>query len=227
VFNGHPDDVSIDQLLACEHFTVAFDSTIVNQHGGDDATGSDTNEYQANIKIKPDTAQVDAPLTGTATGTYAQATGQEIQHNQSCGADSGGTYDEVTDELSGTGDTATVSGLTLPTDTGGPPVLTLSLGSPTEQYRGHIDTTACATSRTFTQSLWAGDFLDLHESEIDFGIVPTTDFGFTYSFTLSGGSGAVVATGSYDTPSLDFGDDTLSEHTTITVTHTPQAFTKL
>ena len=227
VFSGHPDNVSIDQLLACEHFTVAFDSTIINKHGGDDITGSDTNEYQANIKIKPDVAQPDAPLTGTAAGSYIQAAGQEIQHDQACGSGSGGTYDEITDELSGTGDTATVSAFTLPTDTGGPPVLKLSLGSPTEQYRGHIDTTACATSRTFTQSLWAGDFLDLHKSQIDFTVVPTSDFGFAYSFVLNEGSGAVVATASYNTPSLAFGEDTLTEHTTITVTHTPQPFTKL
>ena len=82
VFNGHPDNVSIDQLLACEHFTVAFDSTIVNKHGGDDITGSDTNEYQANIKIKPNVAQPDAPLTGTAAGSCVQAAGQEIQHDR-------------------------------------------------------------------------------------------------------------------------------------------------
>ncbi len=38
--------------------------------------------------------------TGTATGGDVPATGQEVQHNQSCGAGSGGRDDEVTNELS-------------------------------------------------------------------------------------------------------------------------------
>jgi hypothetical protein len=224
VLAGHPDNVSLDELLTCDRFTLDFDSTIVEQPSGQDVTGSYTNEYELKVPIKPDTSQPSLPLRGSGPGTYAQATGEQVLHNQDCGTGGGGSYDSYTDELGGTGALATVTNFT-PGGGASPPQLKLNLGNPVEQYRLHIDTTDCASSETLSEPLWSGDFLDLHQGQIDPSGFTTAGVGL--AFTLSSGSGATVASATYDVPALAISDGTVSEHTVITVTHTPGPFTRL
>lgn len=56
---------------------------------------------------------------------------------------------------------------------------------------------------------------------------PVGEYGFSYGFNLQPGSGAVFGQATYAPSPVAFGNDTLDEHTTITVTHTPAPYPKL
>jgi hypothetical protein len=223
VLAGHPDNVRIENLLACEHFTVTFDSTITTTFGGHDH-GTHTNEYKAVVPIEP-SADATA-LQGRAGGGYAQATGQMQSDPLGCGATGGGTFVSHDDEVSGTGAPAQVPDFALPSARiGGPaPTLEILLGQPVETY--HLYNTSsnpgCVTSAARALPEWTGNFLLGHKGEID-GTAAAVN---AYVFLLQPGSGQVVASRSYD-QTFASGQNTETEHTAITVTHTPGAVTPL
>ncbi len=219
---GYPaNDFPMDEVFACYRFKVSFDSTITEVHGGQNH-GTNTNQYTAEIPIKIDSTRHEPgnPLTGQATGSYAQASGQMYSDPFECG--SGGTYVSHADELSGTGVTAEVKEFTLPAHrTGGAsPQLQLQLNQPYETY--HFYNTGCDNAAaTRPVPKWWNLFLDVHRAEID-----GTGGGSGFLFKLNPGSGATIATRSYSV-TFAAGDDTDTEHTVITVTHTPGHFRKL
>jgi hypothetical protein len=223
VLAGHPDNVTIDALLACEHFTVTFDSTITTTFGGQDH-GTHTNEYKAVIPIEPSPSAT--AIEGQARGAYARATGQMQSDPLGCGATGGGTFVSHDDELSGTGAVAQVPDFTLPSARiGGPaPKLELLLGQPTETY--HLYNTSgnpgCVTSTSRSLPAWTGNFLVGHKGEVD----GTAAAPNAYVFLLQPSSGQLIASRSYD-QTFASGQNTETEHTAITVTHTPGAFTPL
>jgi hypothetical protein len=130
------------------------------------------------------------------------------------------------DEVSGTGAVAQVPDITLPSARigGAAPKLELLLGQPMETY--HLYNTSansgCVTTTARALPEWTGNFLLGHRGEID-GTAAAVN---AYVFVLQAGTGQVVASRSYD-QTFASGQNTEAEHTTVTVTHTPGAFTAL
>jgi hypothetical protein len=223
VLAGHPDNVTIPDLLSCMRFKLTFDSTITTTFGGSDH-GTQTSEYRVVMPIK--SSADGRTLTGQAAGTYPVAHGLMSQDPQQCDDNGGGTVTSYSDELHGNGAIAQVPDFTLPSARiGGPsPKLELQLGSPTETYHLYSVSSnpGCQGSTNSNLPLWSGNFITSHRAEID-GTFASAN---SYVFALEPGTNATIARQSYDRTYAE-GQNTENEHTTITIVHTPGAFTRL
>jgi hypothetical protein len=221
VFAGHPDSVSTEELLVCDHFTVEFESTMEDKLLGEDdaALGSYVNEYTANVKIKPQTETAGLPINGSATGSYAQATGT-VKASAPC-KEGPNSENESIDE-GGNPTTFKVINFTPPTASGGQPTLTFETGMPTENYLVKATEDVCDPfPMVVREPNWWVDWDAQHKG----AAVPDTLF--TYQFTLTAGGGADFGTISFEDQPFDKENAEGLENTKITVTHTPAPFTRL
>lgn len=219
VLFGHDDNVSIPDLLACANFTLDFDSTIVTQFDGfANFSGSWTNEYAVSgLTISPD---ANANETGSGSGSYTQASGS-INASNACPDGSTNPTDTTTiTDNSGTGDTFSVTNLTLATTPGESPVLTISVGQPMEnQTVMNTDCSGNTTNTPGTNTIWVSSFSVAHQAD-DTG-------GGTFKLTLNPGSGSTYGSMTYNnSPSIP-GTGSATETTTITVTQTPKSYPQL
>jgi hypothetical protein len=196
-------------------YTVSFDSTEVNnflgQDGGQEPSGTETNEYTASVPLA---AGNGGAFTGTADGSYAQASGT-LTAITTCTGGAPGTTTET--ETGGNGAPVTAS-LSPGTDgRGGTLSLTFAtlsgqgIDEPTENYE---DSSTCGGSAGNTTPRWMADFTYEHQSELTNGA--------TFQFTLPLTAGTDTTAGTY-TFSGEFTQGNLdsTEDTTITVTETP------
>ncbi len=220
VLAGHPENVPLDKLFACVRFKVSFDSTMTEVHGGS-WHGTNTNEYTGAISIKRSFQQAGYPLTGRATGSYAQATGNTVGDPQDC-TDVQGTETPHLDEVGATPAPVSVGEFNGPSNriNGPPPQLELEVGFPTETYHGYSTGDCPDSSPPGPAPIWAGLFGMVHRGEID-GTFPNT-----YLLSLNPGSNATIATRTWNR-SFVSGDDSDTEHTVVTVTHRPGKFAPL
>ncbi|MHB8659058.1 MAG: hypothetical protein ACYC91_14080 [Solirubrobacteraceae bacterium] len=210
---GHRDTVPLDGRLACEHFTLAFDSTILTTFSAP-SSGSWTTEYVATVNLSPD--PTGTLLTGGATGAYARASGTQVTTTPCDGA----LATSTTSEQGGTGAPFIVTDLTLAGSAGGAagyPLLTFAPGQPSESYVSTVSP-PCGGTTTSQRSLWASLF----------GIAHAPQFGRgEYVMALKPGAGAtlgsVVFAGTPNGPS----GEAVNEQDALTVTHTPQPFQDL
>jgi hypothetical protein len=217
---GQPDNQPFDALYACEQFTATFDSTMTDAPTDAGTSGQTVEEYTASVRIKPDATLTH--VSGSSRGAYPQAAG-EIDIPGFCGADDQHYTGKAT-EQSGNPTTFQVVDFTPSTRIGVSPVLTIDTNIPSEAYLIHVDTTACAAALTEQIPQWFGDFSHAHDA----ALVKDTDS--TYMLNLDSGTGATFGSKTYDSTFHNTGyggNYTVTEHTTVTVTHTPGSFNKL
>ena len=219
---GHPDSVPLEELFACEHFTVEFESTMEDKVLGEkgDGQGTYVNEYTATVKIKPQNEGT-GPITGSATGKYAKATGT-VKKSAPCKG--GPSNENLQIDESGNPTTFKVTEYTLPTSSGAAPTLTFETGVPTENYLVEVTESVCDDGLPpviVPEPNWWSDWDAQHKG----ATLPDTED--TYKFTLNAGGGADYGTISFDDVPFDKEDAESLENTKISVTHTPAPFTRL
>jgi hypothetical protein len=211
VLAGHPDSLSLAAQLACEHFRVEFASTMEDTLTGVDTNGEGkfTNEYTANVEAAPETSVGSLPISGSATGAYAIATGV-VSNTADCSG-----------ELIDQGGNPTVFSVIgyVPAGAGGDPTITIETGVPTENYLNQA--LACHTSSQVPIAFWWMDWDAGHRGA---GVLNTTS---QYSFTLSPDSGASGGSISFINVAFKQGTASVIENTTIEVTHAPAPYAKL
>ncbi len=222
VFSGHPDSLSLEELLVCDHFTVEFDSTMEDNILGEDGDGHGTyvNEYTATVKVKPQTEGVAGlPINGSAMGAYAQATGT-VRKSAPCKGGPNSENEQI--DEGGNPSTFKVVEYVPPTEKGGDPTLTFETGLPTENYLATATEAVCDPFPMIVKEpAWWSDWDAQHKSE---ALPDTLD---VYKFTLTAGGGADFGTISFNDVPFDQEDAESLENTKISVTHTPAPFARL
>jgi hypothetical protein len=196
-------------------FEVTFDSTMVNQFAGLDngPSGSETTEIQATIPL---TNGGSGAYTGSASATYAQATGTITE---TCSAN--GTTGTTTEtELSGNPTTFSASYTPGANNVGGSLVLDLGpfTGGLSESFQ---DTPGCGGFPVGnTTPRFLADFVADHLSEMTMSLTSPGDQVFTFTLTPGGSLGGPTSyAGTYD-----FSGGSTAENLTYTETTSISVF---
>jgi hypothetical protein len=212
VLAGHADSLSPAELLVCEHFKVEFASTMEDTLTGVDSNGEGkfTNEYTANVEAAPQTSGATVPIAGSATGSYAIATGV-VSKTADCEG-------ELIDQ-GGNPTVFSVVGYVPASAAGASPQITIETGVPTENYLNQA--LVCHSSSEVPIAYW---WLDWDAEHRGAGVAGTAS---QYTFALSPGAGPNAGTLSFANAAFKRGTASVVENTTIKVTHTPAPYAKL
>lgn len=198
LLNGDRTGHGLQEDLKCMQFRIDFDSTI-DVIAGSGGSGGWHLEYTAHPTVTVDVSQapVGDILTGSTTGTYADASGTMTADD--------GTTATVT---SGTGDTFDVVRFEISPDPTQPATLTLNVHSPSEEYHNH-DPANPGDDFDDSEQNWLLGFDQFHRPH---------DSNVVLQLERVAGDGDLYARGTFSNSSTD---GSATEATTIDVFHTP------
>jgi len=220
---GHPE-IALEQILACEHFTVKFDSKMTDIFSGGEGApnGKWANDYTASVRVAPKVENTATfPLLGEAGGKYSETSGrtETITHknNKECINES--------IEQSGAGATFNVDAMTVPNGVGaagGGASITLNPGMPTEKVLTQATPSECDPfPLEVPEFSWFADWVAEHKPAL------ISQQSFEYMFALTAGSGAEIGSIEFIDVPFSKGNATGKEDTTIKVMHSPASFNHL
>jgi hypothetical protein len=218
--------VPYSEMLACEQFVLDFASRMTDNllGQGEDPKGQYINEYNAHVRIKPETVDTGTfPLSGSNKGNYGQASGHTEQPHE-CNEEK--SIEESTEER-GSGDTFNVVSLTIPNgyaSGGGPPAITFELGKPSETLLVKQTPELCGAIPQSSQVyFWFADWVAQHKA----AIVTSGVSGLAFKMPLQTGTSFIMEFETFN--DLPFAKENAEgvESTSIDVTQSPGYWIKL
>ena len=222
---GHAQ-VPYSEILACEQFVLDFASRMTDNllGQGEDPKGQYINEYNAHVRIKPETVNnPQFPLNGHNKGNYGQASGhttQPLECNEK-------KVEEESTEQRGSGDTFNVVSLTVPNGYaggGGPAAITFELGKPSEillvEQKPPCPGAIPQSSQVY---FWFADWVAQHKSTI----VTSGVSGLAFKLPLQSGTSSIMEFETFNDIPFSKGNAEGVESTTIDITQSPGEWTKL